>query len=598
MLQGFVVKSWLFCLVLLSFGCSANALEVVVTSPGASDSFREYISSASLAVQTAKADEVVAQDVLAAARADYQRILGALYERGFYSVEISIRVDGREVADIPTFGGPQTIKRVDIVVDPGRIFLFSKADLAPKAPGTELPEGFAPDRAALSGTILDAAEAGVEGWRDVGHAKARVTDQVVTANHANARLSAEIRLEPGPRLRFGELLVTSRSRVRTERIRDIAGLPEGEVFSPQELRRASQRLRTTGAFRSIVLSEAEKPGPAGTLDIEAELIDAKPRRFGFGAEIASVEGLSLSGFWLHRNLLGGAERLRFDGEVSGIGGESGGIDYEVSARFERPATFTPDTSLFFEATIEEQDQPEFRERSAQIEGGFAHIFSETLEGEIALAYRYSDIDDAAGSRTLEHVLLPVNLTFDTRDEALDAKTGVFADVELTPFAAVGSGGSGLRLYADARTYVGLDADKRYVAAFRAQIGSVIDAGLTEVSPDMLFFSGGADTVRGQPFQSLGVDIGGGQSLGGRSFFAVSAELRASLNDSWSAVGFSDVGFVGANSFGDGDGDTHAGIGFGVRYNTGIGPIRVDIATPLDDDAGQDFEFYVGIGQAF
>jgi len=46
-----------------------------------------------------------------------------------------------------------------------------------------------------------------------------------------------------------------------------------------------------------------------TLDIEATLTDAKPRRFGFGAELSSLEGLAVTGFWLHRNLLGGAERL-------------------------------------------------------------------------------------------------------------------------------------------------------------------------------------------------------------------------------------------------------------------------------------------------
>jgi translocation and assembly module TamA len=64
------------------------------------------------------------------------------------------------------------------------------------------------------------------------------------------------------------------------------------------------------------------------------------------------------------------------------------------------------------------------------------------------------------------------------------------------------------------------------------------------------------------------------------------------------VGFADTGFVGADSFSTRNGEFQSGIGFGVRYATGIGPIRVDIATPIDDDAGEAFEFYIGIGQAF
>ena len=55
--------------------------------------------------------------------------------------------------------------------------------------------------------------------------------------------------------------------------------------------------------------------------------------------------------WMHRNLFGGAERLRLDGEVSGIGGSTGGIDYSLGARFERPATFQTDMDLYIDTEI-------------------------------------------------------------------------------------------------------------------------------------------------------------------------------------------------------------------------------------------------------
>jgi len=64
------------------------------------------------------------------------------------------------------------------------------------------------------------------------------------------------------------------------------------------------------------------------------------------------------------------------------------------------------------------------------------------------------------------------------------------------------------------------------------------------------------------------------------------------------VGFFDTGFVGEDSFGTGDGEWHSGAGAGVRYKTGLGPIRLDIAVPIDGDSDRAFEFYIGIGQAF
>ena len=63
------------------------------------------------------------------------------------------------------------------------------------------------------------------------------------------------------------------------------------------------------------------------------------------------------------------------------------------------------------------------------------------------------------------------------------------------------------------------------------------------------------------------------------------------------MGFADAGFVGRDSFWD-NGSSHYGAGVGVRYDTGLGPIRVDLATPLGSNAGENVELYIGIGQAF
>lgn len=598
MLPSRSVTPW-FVLVCLTLGVrAAFSTEAAVQVRGAPQDIAEYLSRSSLTVETADSGDATAQDILAAARADYARMVGALYDAGFYGGVVSIRVDGREASDISPIAGPNRINRVDVIVQPGPPFTFSRAAIGPVAPETELPEGYARGQRAAATVISDAAEAGVTGWREAGHAKVELSGQSITADHRNATLASDIRLSPGPRLRFGDLVITRPSAVRANRIRAIAGLPSGKVFSPEELEDASQRLRRTGAFRSVVLNEAAVPNPDGTLDIQAEVIDAKPRRIGFGAEIASLEGLTLSGFWLHRNLLGGAERFRIEGEVGGIGGDSGGIDYRLSARFERPATFTPDTTAFLEARIEELDEEEYRQTTFEIGGGVSHIFSDELEGELGIAYQYAEIDDDLGSRTNELLLLPAKLTFDNRDDALDATEGVYVGLEATPFLALDAGDPAFRLYADARTYVGFGENDTIVLAGRTQLGSVTGASLVDVPPDMLFFSGGSNTVRGQSYQSLGVDLGGGNTSGGRSFLAVSGELRARVADNWQVVGFADTGYVGRDSFGDGTGDWHSGAGFGVRYDTGIGPIRFDVATPLDGDAGQDYEFYIGIGQAF
>lgn len=592
------IRSWLWAAALLAVARVAAGTEVTLDAPGFDDTGAGYLRQASLTYQTLNTPESTAQDLIAAARADYARLVGVLYELGHYGGVVQILVDGREAANISPLASPGSIDRIDITVMPGPVFTFSQAQVRPLSPATALPEGFVKGQRAFGGLVGEAADAGVDGWRNLGHAKARVSTQAITANHRNSTLGANISLDPGPRLRFGDLNVQKPSNVRDARIREIAGLPQGDVFSPQELEKAARRLRRTGAFRSVVLNEDDGIGPDATQDINALLSDAKPRRVGFGAEISSLEGLSISGYWLHRNLFGGAERFRVEAEVSGIEGDTGGTDYRFSARFDRPATFTPDTALYLELELQKLDEPDYKEDSVRIESGLSHIFSEDLTGELGIAYQYADILDDAGARTLEHLLLPGRLTYDDRDDPLDATKGFYVDVQLTPFAGLNSNAAGARLYTDLRHYQTFGADDGITLAGRIQAGSIAGASLTDLPPDMLFFSGGAGTVRGQPYQSLAVDLGGGNRLGGRSFLALSGEVRAHLFTEWSIVGFADAGFVGEDSWGTDNGDWHSGAGLGVRYDTGFGPIRVDVATPLDNDAGKDFELYIGIGQAF
>ena len=72
-----------------------------------------------------------------------------------------------------------------------------------------------------------------------------------------------------------------------------------------------------------------------------------------------------------------------------------------------------------------------------------------------------------------------------------------------------------------------------------------------------------------------------------------------MTDNIGVVGFYDIGFVGETADPFGEGDWHAGAGLGLRYNTGIGPIRLDIATPANgDQIGERVEVYIGIGQSF
>jgi translocation and assembly module TamA len=582
---------------LAATGAPALAAEqFVFETPGADTALAKALSNASLTGAALRDERATAQDLFAAARADYARLLGTLYAQGYYSGVIHILIDGREAASISPLDTPARIGTLSIEVAPGPRFSFARASIAPLAPGTVLPDGFRIGAPALSGTIVAATGAAVDGWRDIGHAKAAIAAQHITADHRVAQLAAEVTLSPGPQLRFGTLSLAGYQRMNPRRLAEIAGFPSGEVFSPAALAEVRARLRRTGVFSAVALTEAERPGADGTLDVALMVAEEKPRRIGFGGDISTLDGLSISGYWLHRNLLGGGERLRLEGGVSGIG--LGRPDYTLAARLDRPATFTPDTSAFARASFARLQEADFSSTALQLGFGLSQYFNESLTGEAAVSYSVSEVTDASLTQRFHQLAVPVSLTWDNRDRPLDATRGYYLDADATPFLGFGSTASGAQFKAEARAYRAFGA--RFVLAGRAQLGSVQGARLTDTPREYLFYSGGGGTVRGQPYQSLGVTVlraGTWVPMGGASFAALSAELRAGITDRIGIVGFYDAGFVSADA-NFGGGAWHSGAGLGLRYDTGIGPIRLDVAVPVSGGTGSGVQFYLGIGQAF
>lgn len=574
------------------------AAKLRIEGAGLEEAERTRLKSASAVQAAIDADRETPTDLVAAAQADYQRILTALYEEGYYGPSISIRVDGREAAEIPVFNAPGKVSKVVITVEKGKSFKFGRATIAPRAPGTRAAQFYDEGNTAKLARVRGAVEKGVADWRALGHAKAALAEQTITARHDTARLDVDLRLDPGPRLRFGNLIVTGEKRMREERVRAITGLPTGKIFDPEALERAQQRLRETGVFRSATLIEADAAREGRYLDIEAKLDENKLRRFGAGIEYASLDGGKVGGFWMHRNLLGGAERLRFDLEVSQISRSGDGTDARFQVSFTRPATFTPETNLYANAALWHIDEPGYRGDGADVELGLKHRFSKELTASIGLGLERSRITDIFGTYDYTLVTLPATVEWDRRNVKLNPTKGFYLKGDLTPFADVAGGPSGARLYGDARAYYTLDRGRAITLAGRLQFGSVMGSSLSATPATYLFYSGGGGTVRGQKYRSLGVTRGG-QLSGGRSFVGLSGELRTQVYKRYSLVGFYDMGFVGADPMPGKNGDWHAGAGLGLRFDTPLGPIRLDVATPTTGpDAGRRAEFYVGIGQAF
>lgn len=568
------------------------------------DRVNAAVRSASLLWQDRERPASGTAGLLAKARGDYAKIIDGLYGIGHYGGQVSISIDGREVTDLPfdlrLSGKPSLL----VTVTAGQQFTFSRAEIINQVPNPEPLDpdpGFRAGEPAYASAVADASRAAVEAWRERGHAKADVADIAATADHANGQLAAEVTIKPGAIARYGAISVDGETNLDPEFIRYMADLPSGARFSPADLAKAQRRLSSLGTFRVLRFQEADAIGADGSLPIAIAVEDRKPRRFGIGGTISTLDGAGIEGFWLHRNLFGRAERLRFDASVQGIGRSVDPLDYDYSAgvTLTIPGVFSPDSNFRVGADAKQLVLENYRERSIGALAGFTYAFSEQLTGFADTFWERSRIEDDLGTRDFSLYGLNAGLTWDARDDKLDATSGFFLSGRVKPYIETQFSNQAMQATGEGRVYQAFGKSKRIVAAARLRMGSLIGAPAVETPPSLLFFTGGGGSIRGLEYRSVGVDLPSGDTIGGRSLIEGSLELRGRISDTLGVVGFWDIGTVSPNSIPDFESEFRSGAGVGIRYKTGLGPLRLDLAAPVRREPGDpSFAIYLGLGQAF
>jgi translocation and assembly module TamA len=551
--------------------------------------------------------------LVAKARGDYRRILGALFNLGYYGPLISIELGGLEAADVTLAVPLQGPVPVAMSVVPGGRFRFGTAELvnAPRwddeqgafVGETPAEIGFATGEPARALSVAAASELAIERWRELSYAKAERSSQEIIADHARNELDATVVIEPGRPAVYGTVRVEGSEQVEDDFIAYMADLEPGSPFDPDELAEAQARLVRLGVFSLVTIEEGAEIGADNRLPMLIKVEDRPLRSFGVGATISTLEGLGLEGFWLHRNLFGEAEQLRFDASVSRIGAEEAPQDltYEFGVTYTEPGVINPDTNFVGSLFFTQEQLETYFERAITLSFGLVRDFGSDFTGEIAFEIARARVeDDAFGVRHFLTLGPVARGAWDRRNDTVDPTEGFYLEAEAGPFYEAEFGNIAARGTIEGRVYAALDEDDRFVLAGRAQLGSYVGPDAAESPPGRLFFAGGGGSIRGYEYRSIGVEAPSGDDVvGGRSLLETSGELRARLSERFGLVAFVDAGYVAETSSFGGDYDWRYGAGLGARYFTGFGPLRVDVATPLnprDDDPA--VALYIGIGQAF
>jgi translocation and assembly module TamA len=618
-------RAALVCVV-LTLGAAVHAadtlpysLSITPTGEGALD---QAVMDASLLAGLRERAPVGPFALIARAESDAARIDTVLRSFGHYDGIIQIRIAGLGTQDptlLPLLEGlpSEPPVAVEVSVDPGPLYRIGMARLdGPVPEGARAAFDLRTGEPARARDVLAAGEAVLSALLADGFALAQVPPPDALVDHDTRTMDVVYRAETGPRLALGQVRVVGLERLREPFVLRRLGLTPGEPFSPARLESARRDLLAGGVLASARLTPGTEPDDQGRLPLTLEVAERPPRVLRLGGAWSSDEGGTLSTSWTHRNLFGGAEQLTLRGDVGRIAeSRSDALSYLANATLRIPDLWLRDLNLRLELGAVSESLDAYDREALTAGLALERRISDRLSVSAGLAFEQSRVNQDGTARDYQLVSLPLTLSFDSTDDPLDPRRGLRLAVQTQPAQVLEGDGQGFVVArAVGSAYLSLARSKPArdgaggpspqtsamtpVLAGRLALGSILGATADAVPPDWRFYSGGGGSVRGYAFQSIGPDTVSGQPLGGDGLLEGSVELRLRFGTHWGAAAFVDAGAVSEDGI-PGTGALSVGVGIGLRYFTPVGPVRVDVATPLNHRDGEaQVQLYIGIGQAF
>ncbi|MGI4952877.1 MAG: autotransporter assembly complex protein TamA [Janthinobacterium lividum] len=548
------------------------------------------------------------------ARADKARLEAALGSFGYYDGKATIQIAGHDLDDpaLPALLDAATAPvAVGIAIARGPEYRLGRITLDGPSDPAGLAEARAalklePGQPALARDVLAAQGRMLEALRSSGHALAKVDTPAATLEPAAKTLNISYKVEAGPRVNLGPISIEGLDRVNESFVRRRLLIHQGQQFDPATIETARQDLAQIGVFSTVRARAADTLDAAREIPITIDVTERARHVVSATAAYSTDLGASAGVSWAHRNLFGNAEQLKLGAAATGLGGSATRRPgYDVNATFIKPDFYHRDQTL----TVSLQgikESLDAYDRTALVAG--ATISRKVYDGltlSAGLLAQQSRVTQEGVTRDYTLLGVPLSVVYDTTGAAglFEPIHGVKTAFTATPTKSLAAGSDFVVLLGTASTYVDLGRmlggdEGRSVLALRGSLGSIQGASTFQVPPDQRFYAGGSGTVRGYKYQSVGPLFADNRPTGGTSLAAATVEYRQRFGESYGAAVFVDAGQVDTRST-PFAGNLRAGAGVGARYYTAIGPIRLDVAVPLNKQRGGDsFELYIGIGQAF
>ena len=581
----------------------AGAQQAAARIEGVAD--EELLEAIARAVGESKSPATTRFEARRRARSAAEDASGALQTQGYYGFRVE-----PDVVD-PDDDDSGVPPRAVIRITPGPRFRFARPAIEwvgeEPIPGVGIAaeqamalRRAAPGRAA---DVLAAEGRIVATLQARGYADARPGTREVIVDHADNSVQPTFRILAGDLVRMDGLELGEIGRTRPDWIRGLAPWAQGDIYDPDDVAELEQRLLDTGVYDSVGVSllPRESADAQGFRPVRVTLADRARRTLEVSAGYSTSEGAGLDLRRTRYNRLGRADTTAYSLRLAEL-------EQRLEASLKLPHWRRPKETLTLLAGLYNEQTDAYDAMGFGVSGDITRRFGKTsyitggLSLDVARSAEKIKINNTTfrgEDRDIVTAAALAAFALDRSDDPLDPTQGWRLEARVEPTTTFGdSKALYLKVQSQASYYLSLDEEATTVLAARGKIGSIWGAVLDEVASPRRFYAGGGGSVRGYGWQAIGPRLPDNTPVGGLSVVEASFEVRRKITERWGAVAFVDAGGVGGDSFPGGD-DFGVGVGFGVRYDLGFGPVRADIAFPLEKREGDSgFQIYISIGQAF
>ncbi len=440
---------------------------------------------------------------------------------------------------------------------------------------------------------------------DWGHPKARL-DMKATLDKRSNTAQVMVEVQTGPLCHVGDITLEGNENVADKVILRELTFKKGDRFNSTKISESQQRLFNLDLFQFVDITvENLESVDSTSIPVRILVKEAKKQTVRVGVGYGTEDEFRGQVQYEVRDFLGNGRRLQVNAKASSL------VQF-LEGKVLQPHLFDAKSSLTLTGGVRHEDQESFENRKVYVSPLLNYKWSERLSSFLGYnleANRLLSVDLSKGAlgpiddENQEYYVssLLMGNTWEQVDNTLNPRKG-WRFLQSVEWASVGLGSEVdfVKLALEARGYLPL---RKYgVLAAKLKYGGIQKLeNTTDIPIFKRFFVGGSDSVRGYPYQRLGLLDRRGNPIGGMTMTEGSLEWRFPIRGSFEGVLFFDAGGLYEESFHLGWNDTQYTSGCGIRYLTPVGPLRLDFGyqlNPPDQDFFSPYQFHFSIGQAF